>query len=100
LAVDDERVAVEDRARAQAGEVASGAGLAHAEARRPFAPQHGHRVLGDLVVAPEVEDRRNDDAETLRVRRPRDVRLGELFEIDERLDRASVATTALRRPAG
>ena len=100
LAVHDEAVAVENRARAERRQVAAGTGLAHAEASAAFAAENRHRVVADLLVVAVVEEGRDDDAEALRVRGARNSGAHQLLEVHERLDRSRVASTAVRRPSG
>ena len=68
LPVDDELVADELGARAQAREVAPRVGLAHPEAPRDLGAQRREEELRLLLRGAVVLDRRSDDAEALRVR--------------------------------
>ena len=86
--------------RAERRQVASRAGLAHAEAGAAFATEDRHRVVADLLVVAVVEEGRDDDAEALRVRGARNSCAHQLLEVHERLDRSRVASTAVRRPSG
>ena len=100
LAVDDEAVAVEHGPGAERREVAARARLAHAEAGRLLAVQD--RAWRTARSAPGCRSRGSTGR---RCRGPAalvgagDAGLGELLDVDERLDRPGVASAALGRPA-
>ena len=89
LAVHNELVADELGARLQAGEVAAGAGLAHAETPRDLGAQRRKQEAFLLLRRSVVVDRRSDDPETLRVRAAQDLARAHLLEVDHLLGRAS-----------
>ena len=99
LAVDHPLVAVAHGTGGQGRQVAARAGLAHPEARGDLAAQDRQGVVADLVLGAVVEDRRRHDAEALHVGGAGHLRLGQLLDEHERLDRSGVAAAALGRPA-
>src|SRR5262245_1734093 len=100
LPVHDEAVAVERRPGPQPGQVGPGVGLAHPQGGGDLGPQDRHRPPPLLLLGPEDQDRRGDDAQPLRVVAAGDVAAAELLLVDELLDERGVVAAELGRVAG
>ncbi len=99
LAVDHEAVPVQLGPGAQAGQVAAGVGLAHAQAPADLGTQRGQRVPGLLLLGAPVEDGRGDDGQALGVAAAGHAQPGQLLEVHHLLHRGGVAAAVLRGPA-
>ena len=99
LAVHDEAVPVQLGPGAQAGQVAAGVGLAHAQAPADLGPQRGQGVARLLLLGAPVEDGRGDDGQALGVAAAGDAEAGELLEVHHLLHRGGVAAAVLGGPA-
>ena len=100
LPVDDEVVAVGNGPGGEAGQVAAGTGLAHAQCSGDLGTQDRDGVVPPLPVVAEFDDRRCDDAEALWVEAAADVSPSQFLEVHHLLGEAGVASPELGRVAG
>ena len=95
LPVDDELVAVPDGLRAQRRQIGTGARLTHPDRRRHLAAQDRHGPLLLLLVGAERQDRRRDDADTLRIEAVVDPPPRQFLTVHVLLEYRRVAATEL-----